>query len=57
MRAKYKADKTGDRADPCPIPMLTLKNEEEKLFQNTKFSSQLDNLKRNVQPLSQIQPF
>ena len=23
----------GDKAEPCPIPTLTLKKEEEKLFQ------------------------
>jgi len=33
MGAKYKADKTGDRANSCPTPTSTLKNREEKLFQ------------------------
>jgi len=33
MRAKYKADKIGERAESCPTPMLTLKNGNKKLFQ------------------------
>ena len=33
IRARYKADKIGDRAEPCPTPMSTLKRDEEKLFQ------------------------
>ena len=31
--ARYKAERMGDRAKPCPTPTLTLKNGEEKLFQ------------------------
>ena len=31
--ARYKADKIGDRAEPCPTPTSTLKKDEEKLFQ------------------------
>ena len=33
IRARYKADKIGKRAESCPTPMSTLKNGEEKLFQ------------------------
>jgi len=29
----YKADKMEERAEPCPMLMSTLKNREEKLFQ------------------------
>ena len=28
----YRADKTEERAEPCPTPMLTFKNKKEKLF-------------------------
>ena len=31
--ARYKTDKMGDRAEPCPTPTLTLKKGEENLFQ------------------------
>ena len=54
MKAKYTVHKTGDRADPCPTSISILKNGEKNCFKNTKFPSQLDNLKRNIQPLSQI---
>ena len=30
---RYKADNTGDKAEPCLTPMSTLKKGEEKLFQ------------------------
>jgi len=33
MEAKYKADRIGERTEPCSTPTLTLKNKEEKLFQ------------------------
>jgi len=33
IEARYKADKIGDRAEPCPTPISTLKKDEEKLFQ------------------------
>jgi len=32
MEAKYKADKIGERIEPCPTPTSTLKKEDEKLF-------------------------
>ena len=32
-KARYKAERIGDRAKPCPTPTSTLKNSEEKLFQ------------------------
>ena len=32
IRARYKANKIGERAEPCPTPMLTLKKGEEKFF-------------------------
>ena len=31
--ARYKAERIGDRTEPCPTPTSTLKNGEEKLFQ------------------------
>ena len=33
MEERYKADKMGDKAEPCPTSTLTLKWWEEKLFQ------------------------
>ena len=33
MGEKYKADNTGDKAEPCLIPKSTLKRKKEKLFQ------------------------
>jgi len=33
MGVKYNVDKMGNRAEPCPTPMSTLKKREEKLFQ------------------------
>jgi len=33
MGARYKVDKIGERADPCPTLMSTLKKGEKKLFQ------------------------
>jgi len=33
IRERYKANKTRDKAEPCPTPISTLKNGEEKLFQ------------------------
>ena len=32
MGERYRTDKMGNKADPCPIPTSTLKNGEEKLF-------------------------
>ena len=32
-RVKYKAERIGERADPWPTPMLTLKSGDIKLFQ------------------------
>jgi len=32
IREIYKANKTWDKAEPCPTPTSTLKNREEKLF-------------------------
>jgi len=29
---RYKADKIGERAKPCPMPTFTLNIDEEKLF-------------------------
>jgi len=29
---RYKADKIGERADPWPTPMLTVNDENDKLF-------------------------
>ena len=29
---KYKADRVGERVEPCPTPMSKLKKDEEKLF-------------------------
>ena len=33
IREIYKADKIGEKAKSCPMPMSTLKKGEEKLFQ------------------------
>jgi len=33
IRERYKAKRTGDRADPWPTPISTEKDGEEKLFQ------------------------
>ena len=54
-REIYKADKIRERAEPCPIPTLTLKNWEENCSNNTTFFYLLDNLRRNDKPLNYIQ--
>jgi len=33
MDKRYKAEKIGERADPCPTPMSTLKDGKERSFQ------------------------
>ena len=33
IRARYKADKIGERTEPYPTPTSTLKKYKEKLFQ------------------------
>ena len=33
MGERYKAERIGERADPCPTPMSTLKDGEEISFQ------------------------
>ena len=32
MGAKYKADKIGEKVEPCPIPISILKKGDKKLF-------------------------
>ena len=33
MGERYNAERIGERAEPCPTPMSTLKKGEEKSFQ------------------------
>jgi len=33
MGKKYNTERIGERAEPCPTPMSTLKKGEEQLFQ------------------------
>ena len=52
----YKAEKIGERAKPCPMPMSTLKK-RKNCSNSTIFFYLLDSLRKIEQLWNGIQPF